>query len=68
MFKGAKNRKQRATKMNESSSRSHSVFTIRVDKSVQENGISRTQRGTLHIVDLAGSENIKLSGAQGDAA
>ena len=55
------------TNMNERSSRSHAVLTLRV--SVQdeddEEGISRTT-SKLNLVDLAGSERQKKTGAQGD--
>ena len=50
------NRKKRKTKMNEDSSRSHSIFTIIIE-SFQKNGTEKlTKRSKLNIVDLAGSE------------
>jgi kinesin family member C1 len=52
-----------ATKSNEHSSRSHSVFILKLQGT---NSITGEQsKGTLNLVDLAGSERIKNSGAEG---
>eukprot|EP00892_Ulva_mutabilis_P001902 jgi/Ulvmu1/11712/UM008_0123.1 len=68
MIRGAQNRHVGETKMNRASSRSHSVFTMRVEcRTMIENGLSKMRYGTLHIVDLAGSERVKISGATGAA-
>lgn len=68
MIRGAQNRHVGETKMNRASSRSHSVFTMRVEcRTMMENGLSKMRYGTLHIVDLAGSERVKISGATGAA-
>lgn len=68
MVQGAANRRVGETKMNEASSRSHSVFTMKVEcQSSAESGLVHTQFGTLHMVDLAGSERVKISGADGAA-
>jgi kinesin family member 15 len=68
ILQGASNRKIGETNMNRASSRSHSVFTMRVECcSNLENGLTHTQFGTLHMVDLAGSERVKISGANGAA-
>lgn len=59
-----KNRSVAATKSNERSSRSHSVFTLKL---IGENSATRERcEGTLNLVDLAGSERLKQSGAEGD--
>lgn len=59
-----KNRSVAATKSNEQSSRSHSVFTLKL---IGENSATRERcEGTLNLVDLAGSERLKVSGAEGD--
>jgi kinesin family member C1 len=59
-----KNRSVAATKANERSSRSHSVFVLRL---VGENSATGERcEGTLNLVDLAGSERVKHSGAEGD--
>jgi len=52
-----------ATKMNENSSRSHSVFQLRVNAVDETSGIVRN--GHLVLVDLAGSEKIGKSGVKG---
>jgi hypothetical protein len=51
-------------KMNEESSRSHSVLTIRISKTHKHTGT--VLQGDLNLVDLAGSENIKDTGASGE--
>jgi kinesin family member C1 len=53
-----------ATLMNERSSRSHSVFTLRVTGVNALTGESCA--GTLNLVDLAGSERLNASGAGSD--
>jgi kinesin family protein C1 len=58
------NRSVAATKSNERSSRSHSIFILKL---VGRNSITgETSEGTLNLVDLAGSERLKQSGAEGD--
>ncbi|KAI0761833.1 P-loop containing nucleoside triphosphate hydrolase protein [Trametes elegans] len=53
-----------ATLMNERSSRSHSVFTLRIRG---ENTLTgETCEGSLNLVDLAGSERLEKSGAGAD--
>ncbi|KAJ4486066.1 P-loop containing nucleoside triphosphate hydrolase protein [Lentinula aciculospora] len=53
-----------ATLMNERSSRSHSVFTLRITGS--NSGTGESCEGCLNLVDLAGSERINVSfGAAG---
>lgn len=58
------NRSVAATKANERSSRSHSVFILKL---TGENSITGERSGgTLNLVDLAGSERLTHSGATGD--
>ncbi|TMW56625.1 hypothetical protein Poli38472_006635 [Pythium oligandrum] len=63
---GVKNRITSETLMNENSSRSHSIFTIRIHS--KENnpvgGDDLLKIGQLNLVDLAGSECIGRSGAR----
>ncbi len=60
----ATNRSVAATKSNERSSRSHSVFILKL---IGKNTTTmETSEGTLNLVDLAGSERLKQSGAEGD--
>jgi kinesin family member C1 len=65
MLKQAQNnRSVAATKANERSSRSHSVFILKL---VGENlATGERCEGTLNLVDLAGSERLKHSQAEGD--
>lgn len=58
---GLDKRKTAATKMNDISSRSHTIFTIHLLKK-RSNG-SEYQFSKLNLVDLAGSENIGKSGS-----
>ena len=60
----AANRSVAATKSNERSSRSHSVFILKLNG---ENSITgEKSEGTLNLVDLAGSERLSSSGATGE--
>lgn len=62
--RAAANRSVAATKANERSSRSHSVFILKL---IGENYITgERSEGTLNLVDLAGSERLSHSGATGD--
>lgn len=56
-----------ATKINDLSSRSHTVFTINVALDADKSGDYLT-RGKINLVDLAGSENIGKSGAENKRA
>jgi hypothetical protein len=53
---GIKNRATGSTKMNNVSSRSHSVFQLSID--IMENEGKRVKVGKLNMVDLAGSERL----------
>mmetsp|Transcript_15547 Transcript_15547/g.21068 ORF Transcript_15547/g.21068 Transcript_15547/m.21068 type:complete len:329 (+) Transcript_15547:380-1366(+) len=67
MYIGSKNRSVGETQMNAHSSRSHSLFTITIERS--ELGADNKQHirvGKLNMVDLAGSERIAKTGATGD--
>jgi kinesin family protein 11 len=66
---GSVKRQVAATKCNDLSSRSHTVFTITVyTKQKTENGEDFLMLGKLNLVDLAGSENIQRSGAENKRA
>lgn len=58
-----KNRAQAKTLCNERSSRSHSVFMLRIEG--LNTATTETCCGTLNLVDLAGSERVKDSGSEG---
>jgi kinesin family protein 3/17 len=65
---GTKNRSVRATLMNQDSSRSHSIFSIRIE--VSDPGSNDCNgsltAGKLNLVDLAGSERQSKSRSTGD--
>nr|CAD7459265.1 unnamed protein product [Timema tahoe] len=66
MTLGNKNRMVGATAMNETSSRSHAIFTITIENGdVGEDGKQHIKMGKLHLVDLAGSERQSKTGATG---
>ena len=50
--------------MNQSSSRSHCIFTVYVE--AHKNGEDTVRRSKLNLVDLAGSERVSKTGAEGD--
>lgn len=67
MFIGSKNRSVGATAMNETSSRSHSLFQITVERSeLGADGKQHIRVGKLNMVDLAGSERLAKTNATGD--
>ncbi|KAF2402730.1 kinesin-domain-containing protein [Trichodelitschia bisporula] len=66
---GSHKRQVAATKCNDLSSRSHTVFTVTVyRKRLTETGEEFVNAGKLNLVDLAGSENIQRSGAENKRA
>ncbi|VFQ58622.1 unnamed protein product [Cuscuta campestris] len=62
--RAAQSRSVGRTQMNEQSSRSHFVFTLRIS-GVNESTEQQVQ-GVLNLIDLAGSERLSRSGATGD--
>ncbi|CAE6462974.1 unnamed protein product [Rhizoctonia solani] len=67
--KGSERRQIAATKFNDHSSRSHSIFTLTVyTKETSSDGNDLFKTGKLNLVDLAGSENIGRSGAENKRA
>ncbi|KAM7264139.1 hypothetical protein ACFE04_001822 [Oxalis oulophora] len=60
----AQSRSVGKTQMNDQSSRSHFVFTLRIS-GVNENTEQQVQ-GVLNLIDLAGSERLSKSGATGE--
>jgi kinesin family protein C2/C3 len=68
MAEGASNRATTATSMNEHSSRSHAVLSIRYHSVAVDSGDATTESSpapVLHLVDLAGSERIAKSEVKG---
>ncbi|KAK8472479.1 hypothetical protein PHAVU_002G218100 [Phaseolus vulgaris] len=60
----AQSRSVGRTQMNEQSSRSHFVFTLRI--SGKNENTEQQVQGVLNLIDLAGSERLSRSGAMGD--
>lgn len=60
---GQKNRMTCATNMNEHSSRSHLIFLLTLNQVSLTDGASKTSK--LFLIDLAGSEKISKTGAEG---
>ena len=52
--------------MNATSSRSHSIFIIRLQQKEVVAGQQKDLRATINLVDLAGSERVAKTGATGD--
>ena len=63
--KGSINRTTAATLMNDSSSRSHAIFTVLIE----QHPLQQTEEGFItakfFFVDLAGSERVKKTGTSG---
>jgi hypothetical protein len=62
--RASENRAVAYTQCNERSSRSHSVFQLKIHGRNESTGESAT--GLLNLVDLAGSERLSQSGSTGD--
>ncbi|KAJ4459782.1 putative Kinesin-related protein 1 [Paratrimastix pyriformis] len=65
MEAGTKARVVAATKMNATSSRSHSVFTIYFKRIMVTAGSAKVKESCISLVDLAGSERQAKTGAEG---
>ncbi|KAJ1491327.1 kinesin motor domain-containing protein, partial [Baffinella frigidus] len=67
MLEAQKNKATAKTDMNEQSSRSHTVFSMRITgtRSGGAHGQEQRLHGSLHLVDLAGSERLQKSHAEG---
>ncbi len=59
LFEGEQRKTLAATKMNEHSSRAHSVFTIYVESKSRAESTEKVIHSKLHLVDLAGNERTK---------
>jgi len=63
MTLGASNRAIASTRMNQRSSRSHSIFIVYVDQNDTETGSRKN--GKMYFVDLAGSEKVGKTNVKG---
>lgn len=65
LLTGISQRKVGETKLNQYSSRSHSVFTINIGKRQVKDRLIINKHSKLNLIDLAGSENQKLTETTG---
>ncbi|RUS86561.1 hypothetical protein EGW08_005700 [Elysia chlorotica] len=65
MSKGNTNRTTASTNMNDTSSRSHAIFTITFTQARFLDGVPSERQSKIHLVDLAGSERADATGATG---
>eukprot|EP00929_Paragymnodinium_shiwhaense_P091449 TRINITY_DN51404_c0_g2_i1.p1 TRINITY_DN51404_c0_g2~~TRINITY_DN51404_c0_g2_i1.p1 ORF type:complete len:1669 (+),score=439.28 TRINITY_DN51404_c0_g2_i1:162-5168(+) len=63
---GSAARATSSTRLNNASSRSHAIFSLQVIQGRQVGGVSSTLTAKFQFVDLAGSEKVKISGAEGE--
>jgi len=65
MARGIQNRRVGETAMNRESSRSHCVFSLSIQSTIQSNGVTRERFSRFNMIDLAGSERQKSTAATG---
>lgn len=65
MVRGNRERTTASTMMNDSSSRSHAIFTITFVQAKFNDGLPSETVSKIHLVDLAGSERADATGATG---
>eukprot|EP01006_Ploeotia_vitrea_P014799 TRINITY_DN4054_c0_g1_i1.p1 TRINITY_DN4054_c0_g1~~TRINITY_DN4054_c0_g1_i1.p1 ORF type:complete len:723 (+),score=70.71 TRINITY_DN4054_c0_g1_i1:34-2202(+) len=64
LFLGDTNRMCCETPMNQTSTRSHCIFTVAIE--AKQPGSTVVRRSKLHLVDLAGSERVGKTGVEGN--
>lgn len=57
-----------ATDMNEKSSRAHTIFRLLIESRSVDPSDQIIRKSTLNLIDLAGSENARMTNAVGDRA
>ena len=65
MDQGDELRNVAETKLNEASSRSHTVFRINIQSTTKNNSTAKIKMSQLNLVDLAGSEGVNKTQADG---
>lgn len=66
LLEGNKTRTVASTNMNQSSSRSHAIFSITLTQTELKEGLPVSEKvSRIHLVDLAGSERARTSGTSG---
>lgn len=65
-LKGMRNRSVGSHRMNDYSSRSHTILSVHITSEMQaENGVYISKQGKINFVDLAGSEMTKKTNSEG---
>ena len=65
MARGNNNRTTASTNMNDTSSRSHAIFTVIFSQAMIDEDTPRETLSKINLVDLAGSERANSTGASG---
>jgi kinesin family protein 6/9 len=65
LVSGNRRRTTESTKANQTSSRSHAIFTLYVESRSRVESSEKITYSKLHLVDLAGSERTKKTGTSG---
>lgn len=65
IFRGNTNRTTASTNMNDTSSRSHAIFTLTFSQAMIDKDTPRETLSKINLVDLAGSERANATGASG---
>lgn len=65
LFEGELNKTMSQHKMNKTSSRAHSIFTIYIQSKCKVGSTKKTICSKINLVDLAGSERTKKTGSEG---
>jgi hypothetical protein len=63
ILKGIQNKVIASNKINEFSSRSHSILTLKLE-TISKDNLEESITSTMNIVDLAGSERLSQSGSE----
>ena len=66
LFEGELNRTVRQHKLNEASSRAHTIFTMHIESRSRVESADKVVFSKLHLVDLAGSERTKKTHSEGE--
>lgn len=65
LFEGEQNRTTTDNSLNKNSSRSHAIFSVYIESRSTIENSEKVIHSKLHLVDLAGNERTKKTGAEG---